>query len=328
MMQQLRFGLIGWGYWGPKLARNLESLPQASLEIVADLNPLSLSKVRAERPWIKTTSDMEEIFNSDIDGVVIATPVATHFELARAALQHGKHVLVEKPLTANVQHAEELIELAECSKRTLMAGHTFEYSPAVTQLRQLIQDGELGNIYCIEIERLNLGLFRSDIDVIWDLAPHDASILLSLLGQSPIRVQAHAHAHLHPTIFDVAHLDLEYASGTTAHVHVSWLHPAKVRRVTVVGDKRMAIYDDTNPAEMLKVFNKGADIGVDPIVSYRHGAITIPHIEWMEPLRLECEDFAHAIRTGEEPRASGRSGLEVVKILAAAQESLLVRQIA
>jgi predicted dehydrogenase len=328
MLQQLRFGLIGWGYWGPKLARNLESLPQASLQIVADLNPLSLAKVRAERPWIKTTSEVEEIFTADLDGVVIATPVATHFELAFAALQHGKHVLVEKPLTASVQDAEELIALAECRQRTLMAGHTFEYSPAVTQLRQLIQDGELGNIYCIEIERLNLGLFRSDIDVIWDLAPHDASILLSLLGQSPIRVQAHAHAHLHPKIFDVAHLDLEYASGTTAHVHVSWLHPAKVRRVTVVGDKRMAIYDDTNPAEMLKVFNKGADIGVDPIVSYRHGAITIPHIEWIEPLRLECEDFAHAIRTGEQPRASGRSGLEVVKILTSAQESLLVRQIA
>ncbi len=237
-------------------------------------------------------------------------------------------MLVEKPLTANVRHAEDLIVLAERRKRVLMAGHTFAYSPAVTQLRQLIQDGELGNIYCIEIERLNLGLFRSDIDVIWDLAPHDASILLALLDQSPIRVQAHAHAHLHPNIYDVAHLDLEYASGTTAHVHVSWLHPAKVRRVTVVGDKRMAIYDDTNPAEMLKVFNKGADIGVDPIVSYRHGAITIPHIEWIEPLRLECEDFAHAIRTGEQPRANGQSGLEVVKILTAAQESLLVRQIA
>jgi predicted dehydrogenase len=328
MMQQLRFGLIGWGYWGPKLARNLESLPQASLDIVADLNPLSLSKVHAERPWIKTTSDVEGIFTTEVDGVVIATPVATHFELARAALQHGKHVLVEKPLTANVKHAEELICLAERQKRTLMVGHTFAYSPAVTQLRQLIQDGELGNIYCVEIERLNLGLFRSDIDVIWDLAPHDASILLTLLGQSPIHVQAQAHAHLHPKIYDVAHLDLEYASGTTAHVHVSWLHPAKVRRVTVVGDKRMAIYDDTNPAEMLKVFNKGADIGVDPIVSYRHGAITIPHIEWMEPLRLECEDFAHAIRTGEQPRANGQSGLEVVKILTAAQESLLVRQIA
>jgi predicted dehydrogenase len=328
MMRRLRFGLIGWGYWGPKLARNLESLPQASLDIVADVNPMTLAKVKLERPWIATTTEVEGIFSSSVDGVVIATPVATHFELARNALIHGKHVLVEKPLTASVSEAEELIEIAEQNKVTLMAGHTFEYSPAVTQLRQLIQDGELGNIYCVEIERLNLGLFRSDIDVIWDLAPHDASILLALLGRSPKQVQAHAHAHLHPSIYDVAHLDLEYDTGTTAHIHVSWLHPAKVRRVTVIGDKRMAIYDDTNPAEMLKVFNKGADVGVDPVFSYRHGAITIPHIEWIEPLRLECEDFAHSIRTGEQPRANGRSGLEVVRILAAAQESLLVRQIA
>jgi predicted dehydrogenase len=326
MMQQLRFGLIGLGYWGPKLARNLESLPQASLEIVADLNPLALKKAKDERPWIKITERIEDVFTSDVDAVVIATPVSTHFELAKRALLHGKHVLVEKPLTACVAEAEELIALAEQENLILMVGHTFQYSPAVKELRQLIQDGELGDIYCVEIERLNLGLFRSDIDVIWDLAPHDASILLSLLGKVPTRIEAHAHAHLHPTIYDVAHLNLEYDCGTTAHIHVSWLHPDKVRRVTVIGDKRMAIYDDTNPAEMLKIFNKGADRGVDPIVSYRHGAITIPHIEWMEPLRLECEDFARSIRTGEQPEANGRIGLEVVRLLTAAQASLRERQ--
>jgi predicted dehydrogenase len=319
MMQQLRFGLIGLGYWGPKLARNLESLPQATLEIVADLSATSLLKAKQERPWIKTTNKIEDVFNSNVDAVVIATPVSTHFDLARQALLHGKHVLVEKPLTASVAEAEELIALAERQQRILMVGHTFQYSPAVQQLQQIIRSGDLGNIYCVEIERLNLGLFRSDIDVIWDLAPHDASILLTLLGQSPTRIEAHAHAHLHPSIYDVAHLNLEYDSGTTAHIHVSWLHPDKVRRVTVVGDERMAIYDDTNPAEMLKIFNKGADRGVDPIVSYRHGAITIPHIEWIEPLRLECEDFAHAIRTGQPPAADGKIGLEVVKILTAAQ---------
>jgi predicted dehydrogenase len=328
MMQQLRFGLIGLGYWGPKLARNLESLPQASLEIVADLNPLALKKAKDERPWIKTTGRIEDVFDSAVDAIVIATPVSTHFELARTALLHGKHVLVEKPLTACVAEAEELIALAEQENRILMVGHTFQYSPAVKELRQLIQDGELGDIYCVEIERLNLGLFRSDIDVIWDLAPHDASILWSLLGKSPTRIEAHAHAHLHPTIYDVAHLNIEYETGTTAHIHVSWLHPDKVRRVTVIGDKRMAIYDDTNPAEMLKIFNKGADRGVDPIVSYRHGAITIPHIEWMEPLRLECEDFARSIRTGEQPVANGRIGLEVVRLLTAAEASLRGRQIA
>ncbi|MEO7000928.1 MAG: Gfo/Idh/MocA family oxidoreductase [Ktedonobacterales bacterium] len=322
MMQEVSFGLIGWGYWGPKLARNLESLPQASLKVVADLDPHRRAQAQSERPWIQTTGRLEDVLLSDVDGVVIATPVATHFELARQALLNGKHVLVEKPLTASVAEAEELIALATRMQRTLMVGHTFEYSPAVVELRKLIQDGELGNIYCVEAERLNLGLFRSDIDVIWDLAPHDVSILLSLLGGAPDRVQAQARAHLRPEVYDVAHLDLEYDSGVTAHIHVSWLHPTKVRQVTVIGDKRMAIYDDTNPAEMLKIFNKGADVGVDPVISYRHGAITIPHIEWAEPLRLECEDFARAIRTGARPQASGQSGLAVVKILAAAQQSL------
>lgn len=327
MMQQLSFGLIGLGYWGPKLARNLESLPQASLQIVADLNPILLMKAKEERPWITITEKVEDIFTSNVDAVVIATPVSTHFALARQALLHGKHVLVEKPLTANVAEAEELVALARERNLILMVGHTFQYSPAIKELRQLIQDGELGNIYCVEIERLNLGLFRNDIDVIWDLAPHDASILYTLLGgQAPSRIEAHAYAHLNRTTYDVAHLNLEYASGTTAHIHVSWLHPDKVRRVTIIGDKRMAIYDDTNPAEMLKIFNKGADIGVDPVVSYRFGAITIPHIEWMEPLRLECQDFAHAIRTGEQPIANGEAGLEVVKILTAAHTSLRVRQ--
>jgi predicted dehydrogenase len=326
MMPHVRFGLIGLGYWGPKLARNLEALPQASLEIVADLSPASLNRAKQERPWITTTSRIEDVFESDVDAVVIATPVSTHFELARKALLHGKHVLVEKPLTADVAEAEELVALARRQNRILMVGHTFQYSPAVRELRQLIQDGELGNIYCIEIERLNLGLYRSDIDVIWDLAPHDASILLALLGESPIGTTAHAHGHLHSKIYDIAHINLEFPSGTTAHIHVSWLHPDKVRKVTVIGDKRMAIYDDTNPAEMLKIFNKGADVGVDPIVSYRYGAITIPHIEWSEPLRLECEDFARAIRTGEQPAANGEVGLEVVKMLTAAQESLRARK--
>ena len=325
MLKHVRFGLIGLGYWGPKLARNLESLPQASLDIVADMDRASLKRAEAERPWIKTTRRIEDVFASNVDAVVIATPVSTHFELARAALLHGKHVLVEKPLTADVAEAEELVALARQQQRILMVGHTFQYSPAVRELRQLIQDGELGRIYCIEIERLNLGLYRSDIDVIWDLAPHDASILLALLGESPTRTHAHAHGHLQSTIYDVAHINLEFATGTTAHIHVSWLHPDKVRKVTVIGDKRMAIYDDTNPAEMLKIFNKGADVGVDPVVSYRHGAIAIPHIEWVEPLRLECEDFAHAIRTGEPPDASGEVGVEVVKMLAAAQESLRTR---
>src|SRR5205823_7393290 len=262
----------------------------------------------------------EDVFRSDVDGVVTATPVRTHYRLAKEALLHGKHVLVEKPLTANVAEAEDLVALAIKQQRILMVGHTFEYSPAVNELRKLVQNGELGKIYSIEAERVNLGLFRNDINVIWDLAPHDVSILLYLLGKNPDRIRVQAHAHLQPHIQDIAYLDLGYADGMTAHIHVSWLHPCKIRRVTVIGDKRMVVYDDTSPVEMIKIYNKGADVDADPVVSYRYGAITIPHIDWIEPLRLECEDFANAIRTGIQPRAHGKVGLEVVRVLAAAQK--------
>jgi predicted dehydrogenase len=326
MNTQMRFGVIGWGYWGPKIARNLSSLPQSSVKMVADLDKHRLAIIAAHDSLIQTTTSIQDVFTSDVDGVVIATPVNTHYALARQALLHGKHVLVEKPLTANIAEAEELVELAEKRQRILMVGHTFEYSPAVNELRKIISSGELGNIYSIETERVNLGLFRNDINVIWDLAPHDVSILLYLLGKKPERIKVQAHAHVQRHIHDTAHLDLEFAGGMSAHIHVSWLHPCKIRRVTIIGDARMAVYDDTNPAEMLKIYNKGAEVHADPVVSYRHGAITIPHIDWVEPLRLECEDFAHAIRTGEQPRAHGGVGLEVVRVLAQAQEALEVQE--
>jgi len=321
-MADLRFGVIGWGYWGPKIARNLDALPHAMVAMVADMEAYRLASLGMNQSWIQTTTQAEEVFRSDVDAVVIATPVRTHYQLAKEALLHGKHVLVEKPLTASVAEAEELIALANEQQRILMVGHTFEYSPAVNELRKLVQSGDLGKIYCIEAERLNLGLFRSDINVIWDLAPHDVSILLYLLGKKPEQIKVQANAHLQSHIHDIAHLDLGFADGMTAHIHVSWLHPCKIRRVTVIGDARMAVYDDTNPAEMVKIYNKGADVHADPGVSYRYGAITIPHIDWIEPLRLECEDFANAIRMGTQPRAHGGVGLEVVRILAAAQEAL------
>src|SRR5579885_2314608 len=321
-MEELHFGVIGWGYWGPKIARNLNSLPRASVTMVADMDERRLASLVANQPWIRATTRVEELLRSDVDAVVIATPVRTHYELAKAALLHGKHVLVEKPLTASVAEAEDLIELAKTVDRTLMVGHTFEYSPAVNELRKMIQNGDLGKIYCVETERVNLGLFRNDINVIWDLAPHDISILLYLFGKAPERIKVQAHAHLQPHISDIAHLDLSFADGMTAHLHVSWLHPCKIRRVTIIGDARMVVYDDTNPAEMIKVYNKGADVHADPVISYRYGAITIPHIDWIEPLRLECEDFANAIRTGARPRAHGGVGLAVVKVLATAQEEL------
>jgi predicted dehydrogenase len=320
-MKELSFGIIGWGYWGPKIGRNLDSLPHAKVSVIADQDALRLAPLTRQSE-IYITQRVEDVFRSNVDGVVIATPVRTHYQLAKAALLHGKHVLVEKPLTASIAEAEELVALAREQQRILMVGHTFEYSPAVNELRKLVQNGDLGKIYCIEAERVNLGLFRSDINVIWDLAPHDISILLYLLGQKPAQIKVQAHAHLQTHIHDIAHLDLLYADGMTAHIHVSWLNPCKIRRITVIGDKRMAVYDDTNPAEMIKIYNKGADANADPSVSYRYGAITIPHIEWIEPLRLECEDFAHAIRVGVQPRAHGGVGLAVVEVLASAQEAL------
>ena len=322
-VKELRFGVIGWGYWGPKIARNLDSLSHAAVTMVADTDAFRFTNLAVNQPWIQRTTLIEDIFRSDVDAVVIATPVSTHFQLAREALLYGKHVLVEKPLTANVTEAEELVALAQKQQRILMVGHTFEYNPAVNELRKLVQSGELGKIYCIEAERVNLGLFRNDINVIWDLAPHDISILLYLLNKRPERIKVQAHAHVQSNIEDVAHLDLEFANGMNAHIHVSWLHPCKIRRVTVIGDARMVVYDDTNPAEMIKVYNKGAEVHADPVVSYRYGEITIPHIDWIEPLHLECEDFANSIRTGTKPRASGEVGLAVVKVLAAAQEALL-----
>ncbi len=256
-MEDLRFGVIGWGYWGPKIARNLDSLPHAVITMVADSDAHRLTSlaVNQYQSWVRKTTQAEDVFRSDV-------------------------------------------------------------------VRKLIQSGDLGKIYCIEAERVNLGLFRSDINVIWDLAPHDISILLYLLGKKPERIKVQAHAHLQPHIHDIAHLDLGFADGMTAHIHVSWLHPRKIRRVTVIGDRRMVVYDDTKPAEMIKIYNKGADVHADPGVSYRNGEITIPYINWVEPLRLECEDFANAIRTGTQPRAHGGIGLEVVRVLAAAQEVL------
>ncbi len=325
-MNELRFGVVGWGYWGPKIARNLDALAQGAVTMVADLDEYRLAPLRINHPWMKATTRAEEVFRSDVDGVVIATPVRTHYRLAKEALLSGKHVLVEKPLTANIAEAEELVTLAQEQGRILMVGHTYEYNPAVNELRKLVQNGELGKIYCIEAERVNLGLFRSDINVIWDLAPHDISILLYILGKKPEQVKVQAHTHLQAHIHDIAHIDLGFADGISAHIHVSWLHPCKIRRVTVIGDARMVVYDDTNPAEMIKIYNKGADVHADPVVSYRNGEITIPYIEWIEPLNLECEDFAGAIRTGSQPRAHGGVGLEVVRILAKAQEALAMQE--
>lgn len=317
-MQDLRFGVIGWGYWGPKIARNLESLSQANVTMVADLDMWRL-QASAMPQGIVTTTQPEDLLCSDIDGVVIASPVSTHYQLAREALERGKHVLVEKPLTTSVEEAEHLVKLARQQRLVLMVGHTFEYSPAVNELKRLIEHNELGKIYCIEMERLNLGLFRNDIDVIWDLAPHDVSILLYLLGKKPTQIAVQTHAHVQSRFAEAAHLDLIFADGVYAHIHISWLHPCKTRRIALMGDLRSVICDENNLEERVKVYNKGAYADIERGIVYRAGAIHVPHIEKTEPLRLECEDFVQAIRTGQSPRASGEVGLNVVRVLSEIQ---------
>lgn len=325
---RLRFGVIGYGYWGPQLVRNLDRLPTGEVTYVADLSPERRQIAQLEFPGAQVTPDLDEVLQSDVDAVVIATPIRTHYALARAALEHGKQVFVEKPLTASSAQAEELMALAERLDRVLMVGHTFVYNPAVEELRHLVQSGALGNVYYVDAVRVNLGLFQQDINVMWDLAPHDLSILSYILGMEPVSVSAHGGAYIRQNVHDVIYLTLRYPNDVLAHVNVSWLHPSKVRRFTVVGDKQMVVYDDVEATEKIRIFNRGVDAPEytstfgEFQLSYRYGDIVSPHLRWTEPLAVECRHFAEAIMEGRTPRSGAREGLNVVRILEAADASL------
>jgi predicted dehydrogenase len=328
-MDTVRIGVIGAGYWGPKLIRNFHEISNASVTLVSDLREDRLEHIRKLYPGIQTTTRAADVFAAPIDAVVIATPVATHWELARAALLEGKHVLVEKPMTASSEQAMDLIALAKAHQRILMVGHTFEYNPAVMALKDIIASGQLGQIYYINATRVNLGIFQRDINVVWDLAPHDISILLYILGTFPHSVSARGEAYVQPGIHDVAYVSVYFPDKIMADIRVSWLDPCKIRRITVVGSQRMVVYDDLEPLEKIKIYDKGVDRPpyTDTFeefrLSYRYGDITSPPIPLTEPLRLECEHFIECVRTGAEPRSNGWSGLRVVKILEYAQRSLL-----
>ncbi len=327
--QQLRFGLIGYGYWGPLLLRNLARQDNSSVALLADVTEPRLAEAQRNNPGLRVTSRVDDMFEeSDIDAIVIATPLSTHFELAQQALLSGKHVLVEKPLTDSSAQARELIALAERQGRILMVGHTYEYSPEVERLRQIVQNGDLGKIFYINSSRLNLGIFRKDADVIWDLAPHDVSMINFVLDKRPVAVSARGSTCVHKDLIDVAYIDLRYPGGDEAHVHVSWLNPNKERRFTIVGDRRMAVYDDTAGNEKIKIFDRGVDrpnysttFGEFQL-SYRYGEIVIPFVAGAEPLAVECQHFAQAVRSGQKPRSHGEVGLNVVKALEAAHESI------
>jgi predicted dehydrogenase len=326
-LRTISVGVVGCGYWGPKLIRNLQGIPGSDLQMVSDLREDRLAHIRALYPAVKTTTSYEELLHSSVEAVSLATPVMSHFAMAREALLHDKHVLVEKPLTRTSAEAEELIRIADERKRVLMVGHTFEYNPAVEYLRDFIAKGSLGRVFYISSTRVNLGIFQKDINVLWDLAPHDVSILLYILGMRPHQVSARGAAYVQPHVEDVAYVTLNFPQGIMADVRVSWLDPCKIRRLTVVGSKKMVVYDDVE-ADKIRIYDKGVDTPPysDTLeqfrLSYRSGDITTPAISEAEPLELECKHFLASIREGRTPRSDGRVGMQVVRILESAQRSL------
>lgn len=328
-MNQIKVGVIGCGYWGPNLVRNLMEMPTSRVAAVADLSEERLAQLQKTYPQIQVTRDYRDLLTMGLDAVVVATPPASHYAISRDCLEAGLHVLVEKPITLSSADAEALVTLAEARKLTLMVGHTFEYNEAVRVARRVVQEGSLGDIYYINAVRANLGPVRPGLNALWDLAPHDISILRYLLGAGPVSVSAQGAAYLFQGKHDVAFLHLVFPNNVVAHVHVSWLDPCKVRRLTVVGSKKMLVYDDVEPLEKLRIYDKG----VDPLpytntfgeytCSYRYGDVTIPSIAYVEPLRAECEHFVQCVLDGTRPLSSGRDGLDVVRVLEAAEASLL-----
>jgi predicted dehydrogenase len=325
--QPVNMAVVGLGYWGPNVLRNLQELEEAEVSYVCDLQPEPLAQALRRYPTLRSTVDLDTVLSDPaVEAVAICTPVGTHHALAAQALAAGKHVFVEKPLASSAADARELIETATAADLVLMPGHTFLYSPPVTLSRELIRSGQLGDIYFITTSRVNLGLHQPDVSVVWDLAPHDFSILRHWLGEMPIRVSAVSRSCVVEGTADVAFIDLEYASGTIAHVEIAWLAPSKLRRTAVVGSEKMLVYDDTSN-EPVRVFDSGASLP-DPEtfgeyrLSYRTGDIVSPAVEAQEPLSLELADFCEAVRTGSEPRSSAELGLDVVAMIEAVDHSL------
>ena len=321
----LRVGVIGAGYWGPNLVRNLFEAPDAEAVAVADLSDDRLDAVRKRYPSVRTTTRYQELLSDRaIDAVCVATPVSTHHAIASEALRAGKHVLVEKPLARTVDEAESLVALAAEAKRVLMVGHTFVYNPAVRKVREIVESREIGDVYYVDSQRVNLGLHQFDINVLWDLGPHDISIVLYWLGEEPEWVSCTGACYIQANIEDVAFLSMGFPSGALAHAHLSWLAPGKRRAMTVIGSKRMVVYDDVEVAEKVKVFDHGVE-RMDPDElrrSYRAGDIHAPHIATTEALQIQVRDFIGAIRSGRPPLSDGLAGLRVVRVLEAAMRSL------
>jgi predicted dehydrogenase len=328
--QPVRVGIIGLGYWGPKLVRNFHDIPGVRMSMAADLRQDRLDELKKLYSDINVTLNYKDLLVDHLDAVVIATPVNTHYPLAREALKAGKHVMVEKPITSSSVQGSDLLNLADQKALRLMVGHTFLYNPAVEIVRQIIQSGELGDIYYISATRVNLGLLQPDINVMWDLAPHDLSILCYVLGADPVKVSALGSVYVNRSknLPEVVYLNLRFANDVIANIRVSWLDPVKMRRLTFVGSKKMLVYDDIAEDKVI-LYDKGVDVPPYSVTeeefraSYRNGPEQVVPIQWTEPLRAECEHFIDCIRKGCPPRSDGEAGLKVVRILESAQRSIL-----
>lgn len=322
--------VVGVGGWGKNLARNYYQIPDCTLKYICDLDRKKLDVFRLQLPGTNLTTSFADLLGDpNLQAIVVATPAPSHYSLCKAALQAGKDVYVEKPFVLAVEEAEDLIELAEARGRILMVGHLLEYHPVMTKLRQMIVSGELGQIYYIYNQRVNLGVVRGDENALWSFAPHDISSILYLLGKEPSDVTARGQCYLQRGIEDVVFVTLNFNGTSMAHIHVSWLDPHKIRKVTVVGSKKMAVFDDSESTEKLRVYDKCAEHNSEynsfaEYVTLRFGDITIPHVKVEEPLRLECQHFLECIRDRKQPLSDGRDGLRVVKVLDAAQQSLLM----
>jgi predicted dehydrogenase len=325
----LKVGVIGCGYWGPNLLRNFSQLPDSEVVACSDLSEDRLARMNALYPNVRKTTDFKELLaDDDIAAVVVATPPETHVGIGVAALEAGKHVFVEKPLATSTTDCERLLAAATKNNLTLMVGHTFVYTAAVRKIKDVIDSGELGDILYINTTRVNLGIFQENINVVWDLAPHDVSILNYILDSRPDEVSAHGHSYIRKNVEDVAFLTFRYPGNILAHIHVSWLNPNKIRKTTVVGSKKMLVYDDVSSLEKIRIYDKG--VTVQPHydtfgefqLSYRFGDIFIPKLDDSEPLKIECQHFINCITKGAEPHSSGQHGLDVVRVIEAANQSL------
>jgi predicted dehydrogenase len=321
--------VLGYGYWGPNLARNVTRHDATNLAAIADLSEERLLDAKKDHPWVRLTTDVTSVLADDqIEAVVIATPPETHYPLAKRALERGKHVLVEKPLATSVGHAEDLVRLADAHCRQLLVDHTFLFTGAVRRMKEYFDAGEIGDVYYYDSTRINLGLFQHNTNVVWDLAPHDLSIMLHLIDEPVVKVSAVGSGHLKRRVENIAYITLQFESQLLAHFHVNWLAPAKVRRTIIGGSKKMLVFDDMEASEKLRVYDSGARLCASEdeiyrsLVEYRTGDVVAPKLDKTEALTAETGHVANVIRGLEPPISDGAFGLEIVRILAAAQESL------